>query len=88
MLLTPKEQTNRDPGRTVGPKNAVLKVYNVIFKDGKWILQPQWKLAAKEINLADSLQLSGQQRPRLKTQNSRIPYLNSNAGISGRNGFQ
>lgn len=46
-----------------GSKNAVLKVYNVIFKDGKWILQPQWKLAAKEINLADSLQLSDSSAP-------------------------
>jgi bla regulator protein blaR1 len=40
-----------------GSKNAVLKVYNVIFKDGKWILQPQWKLTAKEITAADSLRL-------------------------------
>ncbi len=37
-----------------GSENATLKVYNVIFKDGKWRLLPQWKLAAKEIILSDS----------------------------------
>lgn len=38
-----------------GSKNATLKVYNVIFENGKWILQPQWKLTAKEIQHIDSL---------------------------------
>ncbi len=40
-----------------GSKNATVKVYNVIYKNGKWLLQPQWKLAAKEITPADSLKL-------------------------------
>jgi len=36
-----------------GSKNATVKVYTLMFTDGKWILQPQWKLAAKEV--ADTL---------------------------------
>lgn len=62
-VLTPAAYNDNSAAKQIvireeqsGSKNAVLKVYNVIFKDGKWILQPQWKLAAKEINLADSLQ--------------------------------
>lgn len=42
---------------TSGSKNATIKVYTVIYKDGKWQLQPQWKLAAKEITSTDSLDL-------------------------------
>ncbi len=42
---------------TSGSKNATIKVYTVIYKDGKWLLQPEWKLAAKEILPQDSLKL-------------------------------
>ena len=38
-----------------GSKNAVVKVYTLSFVNGKWVLQPQWKLAAKEIPVRDSL---------------------------------
>ena len=30
-------------------------MYTVTFKDGKWLLQPEWKLTAKEITPQDSL---------------------------------
>jgi hypothetical protein len=36
-----------------GSKNATVKVYTLMFANGKWILQPEWKLAAAE--LPDSL---------------------------------
>lgn len=38
-----------------GSKNAQVKVYTLSFKNGQWVLRPEWKLAAKEISLADSL---------------------------------
>lgn len=38
-----------------GSKNAVVKVYTLSFVNGKWVLQPEWKLAAKEIPVRDSL---------------------------------
>ncbi len=38
---------------TSGSKNAVIKVYTIIYKDGKWQVLPKWKLAAKEV-IADS----------------------------------
>lgn len=38
-----------------GSKNASLKVYTLKFADGKWVIQPEWKLVAKEITLADTL---------------------------------
>ncbi len=69
-ILTPVSLTENDAAKQIvireeesGSKNAVLKVYNVIFKDGKWIIQPQWKLAAKEINPADSLLLNDTSAP-------------------------
>ncbi len=31
-----------------GSKNALVKVYTLIFKNGQWVLRPEWKLAAKE----------------------------------------
>lgn len=37
-----------------GSKNTTIKVYTVVYKDGKWLLQPKWKLDAKEIILTDS----------------------------------
>ncbi len=40
-----------------GSKNATIKVYTVTFKDGKRLLQPEWKLTAKEITPQDSLKL-------------------------------
>ena len=36
-----------------GSKNAMVKVYTLSFSKGKWVLRPEWKLAAKES--ADSL---------------------------------
>ena len=60
-LITPVSLQENEAVRQVvvreeqsGSENATLKVYNVIFKDGKWRLQPQWKLAAKEIIHSDS----------------------------------
>ena len=38
-----------------GSKNAVVKVFTLSFVNGKWVLQPQWKLTAKEIMIKDSL---------------------------------
>ncbi len=38
-----------------GSKNAVVKVYTLSFVNGKWVLQPEWKLTAKEIIIKDSL---------------------------------
>jgi beta-lactamase regulating signal transducer with metallopeptidase domain len=38
-----------------GSKNAMVKVYTISFKNGQWVLRPEWKLAAKEISIADSL---------------------------------
>ena len=38
----------------VGSAGATVKVYNLIFDDGKWILQPEWVMNAKEI-MIDSL---------------------------------
>ena len=38
-----------------GSKNALVKVYTVIFKNGQWVLRPEWKLAATETSVADSL---------------------------------
>ena len=38
-----------------GSKNATLKVYTVSFINGKWVLIPEWMLAAKEVN-SDTLQ--------------------------------
>jgi beta-lactamase regulating signal transducer with metallopeptidase domain len=46
-----------------GSVNATIKVYNVIFKNGQWLLQPQWKLAAKEITRKDSLTLTDTSDP-------------------------
>lgn len=40
-----------------GSGGTLLKVYYLIFEDGKWILQPQWMITAKEIN-KDSLKNS------------------------------
>ncbi len=37
-----------------GSKNALVKVYTVTFKNGQWVLRPEWKLAAKETGAADS----------------------------------
>ena len=45
-----------------GSTGATIKVYNLIFEDGKWILQPEWVMSSKEIMIdslkskADSLQ--------------------------------
>lgn len=70
-VATPVSLTQSDAQRQIvvreeqsGSKNATVKVYTVIFKDGKWILQPQWKLAAKEITAADSLKLIDTSSPR------------------------
>jgi hypothetical protein len=38
-----------------GSKNAMVKVYTISFTNGKWVLRPEWKLAAKETTAADSL---------------------------------
>ena len=38
-----------------GSKNAVVKVYTVSLINGQWVVVPEWMLAAKEINAADSL---------------------------------
>lgn len=38
-----------------GSKNEMVKVYTVTFKNGQWVLRPEWKLAAKEISITDSL---------------------------------
>jgi beta-lactamase regulating signal transducer with metallopeptidase domain len=40
-----------------GSKNAVIKVYTAVLLNGKWVLQPQWKLAGKEIPSIDSVSL-------------------------------
>jgi len=37
-----------------GSKSASIKVYNLRFENGQWILQPEWILTAKEI-MIDSL---------------------------------
>jgi hypothetical protein len=37
-----------------GSGTSSVKVYNLHFTDGKWILQPEWILTAKEI-IPDSL---------------------------------
>ena len=45
-----------------GSAGATIKVYNLIFEDGKWILQPEWVMSAQEMmldslnNKVDSLQ--------------------------------
>ena len=33
-----------------GSKNATLKVYTVSYINGKWVVLPEWMLAAKEVN--------------------------------------
>ena len=38
-----------------GSKNALIKVYTLSYTNGKWIIHPEWKLAAKEIPVTDSL---------------------------------
>jgi beta-lactamase regulating signal transducer with metallopeptidase domain len=43
--------------QTSGSKNATIKVYTVIYKHGKWQLIPHWKLAGKEVEPSDSIQL-------------------------------
>lgn len=51
---------------TSGSKNATIKVYTVVYKDGKWQLKPQWKLAAKEITSTDSLDLIDTSAPAIE----------------------
>ncbi|MBK8520007.1 MAG: M56 family metallopeptidase [Chitinophagaceae bacterium] len=59
--------TENDAARQIiikeeGSTGATIKVYNLIFEDGKWILQPEWVMSSKEIMIdslkskADSLQ--------------------------------
>ncbi|MGB4843136.1 MAG: hypothetical protein WBP16_01585, partial [Ferruginibacter sp.] len=33
---------------------ATIKIYNLSFENGNWVLQPEWLMTAKEI-IADSL---------------------------------
>lgn len=40
-----------------GSKNATIKVYTIAYKNGKWQLQPQWKLSSKEITISDTAKL-------------------------------
>lgn len=39
---------------TSGTRSVAIKVYQLRFENGAWVLQPEWKLSAKEI-IADSL---------------------------------
>ena len=39
---------------TSGTRSVAVKVYQLRFENGAWVLQPEWKLSAKEI-VADSL---------------------------------
>ncbi len=78
-FITPVAMQENDAAKQIvvreeqsGSKNAVLKVYNVIFKDGKWILQPQWRLAAKEMTAADSLRLIDTTNPVTEKENTEL----------------
>ena len=37
-----------------GFKSSTVKVYWLKFENGKWVLQPEWMLAARKIEHADS----------------------------------
>ena len=55
----PITATENDAARQIiikeeGSTGATIKVYNLIFEDGKWILQPELIMISKEIML-DSL---------------------------------
>lgn len=55
----PIATTENDAARQIiikeeGSAGATIKVYNLIFEDGKWILQPEFVMSSKEI-MVDSL---------------------------------
>ncbi len=63
----PITATENDAARQIiikeeGSSGATIKVYNLSFEDGKWILQPEWIISSKAIMIdslnskADSLQ--------------------------------
>jgi beta-lactamase regulating signal transducer with metallopeptidase domain len=62
-FITPVSIKENDATRQIvikeeqsGSKNATVKVYTLAFINGKWVIQPEWKLAAQEMPpLADSL---------------------------------
>ncbi len=61
-IIYPVSIQENDAGRQIiiseeqsGSKNATVKLYTLSFVNGKWVLQPQWKLAAKELLFPDSL---------------------------------
>jgi hypothetical protein len=63
-FATPATIVENDAARQIiireeqsGSKNTTLKIYTLLFKDGKWQLQPQWKLTAKEVLPEDSTEL-------------------------------
>ncbi len=58
-LAKPIAVTENDAARQIiikeeGSTGTTVKVYNLIFEDGKWILQPEWVISSKEI-MIDSL---------------------------------